>query len=83
MPEYKSDTSFSLHCEDELEFIGLEVGGSAESDGAAVDFLPPINAVFYCFYITAQLNNDKDGWECGWCGIFLYQSMQQELSNMC
>ena len=32
--------------------------------------LLPLTSVFDCDHIQRKKKNDKDGWECGWCGKF-------------
>jgi hypothetical protein len=47
-----------------------------EEGGEEGEQLPSLESVFDCLYIKFKTVNDgKDGWECGWCGFFLHQSM--------
>ena len=54
---------------------GGDMGGvenEAVEEDAGVDGaeLAPLSSVFDCDHINRKTMNDKDGWECSWCGKF-------------
>ena len=52
---------------------GLEGDESeADADDAAVEVfeLADLGSIFECDKINVRIINNKDGWECGWCGNF-------------
>jgi len=61
---------------DDISFSGGgDMGGvenEAVEEDAGVDGaeLAPLSSVFDCDHIKRKKMNDKDGWECGWCGKF-------------
>ena len=51
--------------------------GGGENEGVEEDAgvegaepLAALTSVFDCDHIKRKKMNDKDGWECGWCGKF-------------
>ena len=62
--------------DDDISFSGGgDMGGvenEAVDEDAGVDGaeLPPLLSVFECDHINRKTLNDKDGWECNWCGKF-------------
>ena len=71
------DSDFDLN--DDISFSGggVQGGGENEVEGeeeedAGVDGaeLATLGSVFECDRINIKRMNDKEGWECGWCGVF-------------
>ena len=71
------DSDFDLN--DDISFSGGgEQGGgeneveAEEEEDAGVDGaeLATLGSVFECDRINIKRMNDKEGWECGWCGVF-------------
>jgi hypothetical protein len=50
--------------------------GVGEEGGEECEQFPSLMGVFDCSYIKIKTVNDcKDGWECGWRGLFLRKGM--------
>ena len=49
---------------------GGENEGVEEDAGVEGAELAALTSVFDCDHIKRKKMNDKDGWECGWCGKF-------------
>jgi len=48
--------------------LGVENEGVEEDAGVDGAMLAALTSVFDCGHIKRKNMNDKDGWECGWCG---------------
>jgi len=61
---------------DDISFSGGGDMGGVENEGVEEDAgvegaeLAALTSVFDCDHIKQKKMNDKDGWECGWCGKF-------------
>ena len=68
------DSVFDLP--DDISFSGGGDMGDVENEGVEEDAgvegseLAAITSVFNCDHINRKRMNDKDGWECSWCGKF-------------
>jgi hypothetical protein len=49
---------------------GVENEAVEEDDGVDGAELAALTSVFDCDHINRKTMNDKDGWECSWCGKF-------------
>jgi hypothetical protein len=49
---------------------GVENEGVEEDAGVEGSELAALSSVFDCDHINRKKMNDKDGFECGWCGKF-------------
>ena len=67
-------SGFDFH--DDISFSGGGDMGGVENEGVEEDAgvegseLAAIISVFDCDHINQKRMNDKDGWECSWCGKF-------------
>jgi hypothetical protein len=58
--------------------------GVQEEGGNEGERLPSLKSVFDCSYIKIKnVNDGKDGWECGWRGKILHQGMHRGHFDMC
>jgi len=61
---------------DDITFSGGGDMGGVENEGVEEDagvegaVLAALTSVFDCDHINRKKMNDKDGWECDWCGKF-------------
>ena len=67
-------SGFDFH--DDISFSGGGDMGGVENEAVEEDAgvegseLAAITSVFDCDHINRKRMNDKDGWECSWCGKF-------------
>ena len=67
-------SGFDFH--DDISFSGGGDMGGVENEGVEEDAgvegaeLAALTSVFDCDHINRKKMNDKDGFECGWCGKF-------------
>ena len=67
-------SGFDLH--NDISFSGRGDMGGVENEGVEEDAgvegaeLAALTSVFDCDHINRKRMNDKDGWECSWCGKF-------------
>jgi hypothetical protein len=67
-------SGFDFH--DDISFSGGGDMGGVENEAVEEDAgvegseLAAITSVFDCDHINRKTMNDKDGWQCSWCGKF-------------